>query len=91
MIGSNTKGCGFGGLLGYLLDTRRGRILDSNLGHETPAGMAREFRAIANRRPTAQKVVRHFATAEDGAQASDLPSRMGKSPTISKLRLPNSY
>jgi len=39
----------------------QGRILDRNLGHETPADMVREFPSIANRRPTAQKVVRHFA------------------------------
>ena len=75
MIGSNSKGSGFGGLLGYLLETRQGRILDRNLGHETAAGMAREFRAIANRRPTAQKVVRHFAigfAVQDGEVADDI-------------------
>jgi hypothetical protein len=61
-IANITKGKGFGGLMGYLLDPdKKPRIISSCVASSTPADLAREFRLVANLRPSVTKPVRHFS------------------------------
>jgi hypothetical protein len=63
-IANITKGRGFGGLMGYLLDPdKKPRIVSSCVASSTPADLAREFRLVANLRPSVTKPVRHFSIA----------------------------
>ncbi|PSB56225.1 relaxase/mobilization nuclease domain-containing protein [Chamaesiphon polymorphus] len=63
-IANITKGRGFGGLMGYLLDpAKKPRIISSCVASCTPADLAREFRLVANLRPSVTKPVRHFSIA----------------------------
>jgi hypothetical protein len=61
-IANITKGSGFGGLMGYLLDPdKKPRIISSCVASSTPVDLAREFRVVANLRPGVTKPVRHFS------------------------------
>jgi Relaxase/Mobilisation nuclease domain len=61
-IANITKGRGFGGLMGYLLDSdKKPRIISSCVASSTPTDLAREFRLVANLRPRVTKPVRHFS------------------------------
>jgi Relaxase/Mobilisation nuclease domain len=70
-IGMISKGCGFGGLLSYLLDpNKQPQIIGGCLFGSEPDQLARQFRAVANLRPRVTKPVRHLSIAfapEDGA------------------------
>ena len=69
-IGKITKGRGFGGVLGYLLDAdKKPRIISGCMTHSKPADLAREFRLVSNLRPSVARPVRHFSISfapEDG-------------------------
>jgi hypothetical protein len=69
-IGKISKGRGFGGVLGYLLDPDKSpRIISGCMTHSKPVDLAREFRLVANLRPTVTRPVRHFSISfapEDG-------------------------
>jgi hypothetical protein len=69
-IGMISKGCGFGGLLSYLLDpSKQPKIIGGCLFGSEPDQLARQFRAVANLRPRVTKPVRHLSIAfapEDG-------------------------
>jgi Relaxase/Mobilisation nuclease domain len=61
-IANITKGSGFGGLMGYLLDPdKKPRVISSCVASSTPIDLAREFRVVANLRPGVTKPVRHFS------------------------------
>jgi Relaxase/Mobilisation nuclease domain len=70
-IGKISKGRGFGGVLGYLLDPDKNpRIISGCMTYSKPVDLAREFRLVANLRPTVTRPVRHFSISfapEDGA------------------------
>ncbi|PSB59565.1 relaxase/mobilization nuclease domain-containing protein [Chamaesiphon polymorphus] len=64
MIGKISKGNGFGGVLGYLLDPdKRPRIISSCLESKTQSDMAIEFRRVSNLNRRVSKPVRHFSIA----------------------------
>jgi Relaxase/Mobilisation nuclease domain len=69
-IGKITRGDGFNGLMKYLLDEKKNpEIIGGCMVSTTPDGIAREFRQVANLRPTIQKPVRHISISfapEDG-------------------------
>ncbi len=69
-IGKISKGKGFGGVLGYLLDPDKNpRIISGCMTHSKPADLAREFRLVSNLRPSVARPVRHFSISfapEDG-------------------------
>ena len=69
-IGKISKGRGFGGVLGYLLDPdKKPRIISGCMTHSKPADLAREFRLVSNLRPSVTRPVRHFSVSfapEDG-------------------------
>lgn len=69
-IGKINRGSGFRGVLNYLLDpNKKPRIISDCLVGSTPAELAREFRIIANLRPSVKKPARHFSISfapEDG-------------------------
>ena len=71
MIGKISKGCGFGGVLSYLLDPdKQPRIISNCMFGTQVDELAREFRSISNQNPRTTKPVRHFSIAfapEDGA------------------------
>jgi Relaxase/Mobilisation nuclease domain len=70
-IGMISKGCGFGGLLSYLLDpSKQPKIIGGCMFGSEPDHLARQFRAVANLRPRVTRPVRHLSIAfapEDGA------------------------
>jgi Relaxase/Mobilisation nuclease domain len=70
-IGKISKGKGFGGVLGYLLDPDKNpRIISGCMTYSKPADLAREFRLVSNLRPSVARPVRHFSISfapEDGA------------------------
>ncbi len=69
-IGKITRGNGFSGVMGYLLDEDKNpKILGGCMVAQTPNDIAREFRQIANLRPNIEKPVRHLSISfapEDG-------------------------
>ncbi len=69
-IGKITRGDGFNGLMKYLLDEKKNpEIIGGCMVSTTPDDIAREFRQVANLRPTIQKPVRHISISfapEDG-------------------------
>jgi Relaxase/Mobilisation nuclease domain len=69
-IGKISKGKGFGGVLGYLLDPDKNpRIISGCMTHSKPADLAREFRLVSNLRRGVARPVRHFSISfapEDG-------------------------
>jgi Relaxase/Mobilisation nuclease domain len=71
MIGKISKGCGFGGVLSYLLDpAKQPRIISNCMFGTQVDELAREFRSISNQNPRTTKPVRHFSIAfapEDGS------------------------
>lgn len=61
-IAKISKGSGFRGVMDYLLDPdKRPRIISSCVFSSAPDNLAREFRLVANLRPTVTKPVRHFS------------------------------
>lgn len=69
-IGKISKGRGFGGVLGYLLDPdKKPRIISGCMTHSKSTDLAREFRLVSNLRPSVTRPVRHFSVSfapEDG-------------------------
>ena len=71
MIGKISKGNGFSGVLGYLLDPdKQPRIISNCMESAKIDELAREFRMVSNLNRRVSKPVRHFSIAfapEDGA------------------------
>jgi Relaxase/Mobilisation nuclease domain len=69
-IAKISKGSGFRGVMDYLLDPdKRPHIISSCVFSSTPDNLAREFRLVANLRPSVTKPVRHYSisfASEDG-------------------------
>jgi hypothetical protein len=70
-IAKISKGSGFRGVMDYLLDPdKRPRIISSCVFSSAPDNLAREFRLVANLRPSVTKPVRHYSISfapEDGS------------------------
>jgi hypothetical protein len=76
VIGKISKGNGFGGVLGYLLDPdKRPRIISNCMESSKVDELAREFRMVSNLNRRVSRPVRHFSIAfapEDGAVEDDI-------------------
>lgn len=59
MIGNITKGAGFSGTLKYDMEQEGAELLDTNCASDTPEGIAREMREIANQNPRCTRPVFH--------------------------------
>jgi hypothetical protein len=70
MIGKISKGAGFGGVLGYLLDPdKQPRVISNCMESNNARDLAREFRLVSNLNRRVSRPVRHFSIAfapEDG-------------------------
>jgi len=72
MIAKAVKGKGFRGVLEYDLNKEKGRILDTNMGGETPRALAAEFGEIRKLRPKLKKAVLHVSlSAAPGEHLTD--------------------
>jgi Relaxase/Mobilisation nuclease domain len=69
-IAKISKGSGFRGVMDYLLDPdKQPRIISGCVFSSAPDNLAREFRLVANLRPSVTKPVRHYSVSfapEDG-------------------------
>ncbi len=61
MIANITKGNGFHGCVAYVLGKDEAEMLTTNMGGETPAQLAREFRLFSNANERVQKPVLHLS------------------------------
>lgn len=76
MIGKISKGNGFGGVLGYLLDPdKQPRIISNCMESSKVDELAREFRMVSNLNRRVSRPVRHFSIAfapGDGVVEDDI-------------------
>jgi hypothetical protein len=61
VIANITKGNGFHGCVAYVLGKDEAEMLTTNMGGETPAQLAREFRLFSNANERVQKPVLHLS------------------------------
>jgi Relaxase/Mobilisation nuclease domain len=82
MIGTITKGSGFGGVFAYILGEEKGAVLLKEAQQcfsNTPEDLAREFQYIANSRYRTTEPVRHFSIGfapEDGKIELDIKAEI---------------
>ncbi|WP_341532327.1 relaxase/mobilization nuclease domain-containing protein (plasmid) [Nostoc sp. UHCC 0302] len=74
MIGNQTKGRGFRGLLDYLENQKDAKLIGGNMGNNNARALAREFKISRQLNPEADRVVYHASLSLPQGEQLDEPT-----------------